>query len=435
MCPESGRLPQVTEPTANRRRRLRMPAVLRDEPQYRLLFTGQVLSIIGDRVTALVLPFAVLSIGGRVGAVAIVSAAQFLPFAVLALPAGVWADRLDRKKILITSDTVRFACQLTAAILLLTGNADVLHLAALAAVYGAADAFFAPAFTGLLPGTVAQVNLQPANALIGLSYSTGSIAGPVLAGGLVAASGPGGALLFDAATFAVSVVCLVPMRPRPLRQGMGGDAPQVATDHFVRSLRDGWSEVRSRSWVVAFLGGMASYHAIVLPAIFVLGPVLVNNELGGARDWAIITAGFGIGALVGDILLLHWRPRFALRVAALMLMGASCQAAFIGSGLGVWAIAGFEVLAGVCVTGCFTLWETSLQEHVPANVLSRVSSYDYLTSAGLIPLGNLLSGVAVAAIGLHESLFTMTALGITAALAVIAVPAVRHLPRGTTTDP
>jgi hypothetical protein len=216
---------------------------------------------------------------------------------------------------------------------------------------------------------------------------------------------------------------------------MGADAPQAATDHFVRSLRDGWSEVRSRSWVVAFLGGMASYHAIVLPAIFVLGPVLVNNELGGARDWAIITAGFGIGSIVGDILLLHWRPRFALRVAALMLMGASCQAAFIGSGLGVWAIAGFEVLAGVCVTGCFTLWETSLQEHVPANVLSRVSSYDYLTSAGLIPLGNLLSGVAVAAIGLHESLFTMTALGITAALAVVAVPAVRHLPRATITDP
>ena len=178
---------------------------------------------------------------------------------------------------------------------------------------------------------------------------------------------------------------------------------------------------------------MASYHAIVLPAIFVLGPVLVNDELGGAKDWAIITAGFGIGSILGDILLLHWRPRFALRVAALMLMGASCQAAFIGSGLGVWAIAGFEVVAGVCVTGCFTLWETSLQEHVPGEVLSRVSSYDYLTSAGLIPLGNLLCGAGVVAIGLHESLFTMSALGIAAALAVVAVPAVRHLPRATAT--
>jgi hypothetical protein len=420
----------VTQPTPGRQRRLRVPAVLRDEPQYRLLFTGQVLSIIGDRVTAIVLPFAVLSIGGKVGDVAIVSAAQFLPFAILALPAGVWADRLDRKRILITSDAVRFACQLTAATLLLTGSASVTQLVVIAAVYGAADAFFAPSFTGLLPGTVAPVNIQPANALIGLSYSTGSIAGPVLAAGLVALSGPGGALLFDAATFAVSVICLVPLRPRTLRVGQGDDAH---TPHFLRSLRDGWSEVRSRSWVVAFLGGMASYHAIVLPAIFVLGPVLVNDELGGAKDWAIITAGFGIGSILGDILLLHWRPRFALRVAALMMIGASCQAAFIGSGLGVWGIAALEVLGGVCVTGTFTLWETSLQEHVPGQVLSRVSSYDYLTSTGLIPLGNLLCGAAVVAIGLHQSLFTMSALGIAAALAVVAVPAVRHLPRATAT--
>ena len=410
--------------------------MLRDEPQYRLLFSGQVLSIIGDRVTAIVLPFAVLSIGGRVGDVAIVSAAQFLPFAVLALPAGVWADRLNRKKILITSDAVRFVCQLTAATLLLTGHADVTDLVVLAAVYGAADAFFAPTFTGLLPGTVAPVNLQPANALIGLSYSTGSIAGPVLAAGLVAAAGPGGALLFDAATFAISVSCLVPLRPGTVREGLGEEvlsATEEASEPFLRSLHDGWSEVRNRPWVLAFLGGMASYHMIVLPAIFVLGPVLVHDELGGAKDWAIITAGFGIGSILGDVLLLRWRPRFALRVAALMLMGASCQAAFIGSGFGVWAIAGLEVLGGVCVTCTFTLWETSLQEHVPGKVLSRVSSYDYLTSTGLIPLGNLLSGVAVAAVGLHQSLFTMSALGISAALAVVAVPAVRHLPRGATT--
>jgi len=170
-------------------RRFPLPTVLHDEPQYRLLFFGQVLSILGDRVTMVVLPFAVLAVGGHVGDVAIVSAAQFLPFAVLALPAGVWADRLDRKKILVASDVTRFACQLLAGVLLVTDQAHVVHLAAIAAVYGAADAFFAPAFTGLLPGTVAPVNLQPANALRGLSYSTGSIVGPVLGGLLVAGVG------------------------------------------------------------------------------------------------------------------------------------------------------------------------------------------------------------------------------------------------------
>src|SRR6187431_3587345 len=106
-------------------RRIRLPAVLRDEPQYRLLFGSQVLSILGDRVTSVVLPFAVLSVGGGVREVALVSAAQFLPFAVLALPAGVWADRLDRKRILVTSDLVRMTCQLVAATLLLGGTATI----------------------------------------------------------------------------------------------------------------------------------------------------------------------------------------------------------------------------------------------------------------------------------------------------------------------
>ena len=99
--------------------------MLRDEPQYRLLFGSQVLSILGDRVTSVALPFAVLATGGGVADVALVSAAQFVPFVVLALPAGVWADRLDRKRILIASDLLRMACQLVAGTLLLGGGASV----------------------------------------------------------------------------------------------------------------------------------------------------------------------------------------------------------------------------------------------------------------------------------------------------------------------
>ena len=415
-----------TEPAPARSRRLRFPRVLREEPQFRLLFSGQVLSVLGDRVMMVALPFAVLAVGGTVRDVALVSTAQFLPFAVLALPAGVWADRLDRKSILVASDVTRFVCQVVAGALLVGGHARVVLLAVLAAVYGAADAFFQPAFTGLLPATVSAGNLQPANALRGLSFSTGSIAGPVLAGALVAGVGPGGAFLFDAGTFAVSVACLVPLRPR----ASGRDAsPAAASARFLIGLRQGWSQVRSRSWVLAFLGGMAAYHVVVLPAIFVLGPVLAADELDGASSWAVVTAGFGAGSVLGDLLLLRWRPRFALRVAALMLVGASCQAAFIGSGLGTWGIAGLELLAGVCVTGTFTLWETSLQEHIPDHALSRVSSYDYLSSAGAIPLGNMLIGFVTAALGLHRTLLAMTVVGVAAAVAVASVPAVRRLPR------
>ena len=405
--------------------------MLRDEPQYRLLFGSQILSIIGDRVTMVALPFAVLAIGGGVADVALVSAAQFLPFVLLSLPAGVWADRLDRRRILIASDVVRLVCQLVTGWLLLTDGASVSLLIGIAAVYGAADSFFAPAFSGLLPSTVAPANLQPANALRGLSFSVGSVVGPVLAGLLIAfAGGPGGALLFDALTFVVSVALLLPLRPRLVARAMREEDPAATTDHFWASLRQGWQEVRTRSWVVGFLTAMSAYHLIVLPAIFVIGPVLMDRELDGARSWAIVVACFGAGAIIGDLIFLRWRPRHAMRVSSLMLAGASCQAAFIGSGLGTWGIGALELVAGIWVTGAFTLWETSLGEHIPEHALSRVASYDYLSSSGAIPLGNLIAGVASATFGIHETLVGMTVLGVGISLAVASLSSVRNLPRG-----
>jgi MFS family permease len=411
-----------------------VPTVLREEPAYRLLFGSQVLSVVGDRVASVALPFAVLAIGGGVAEVAITSAAQFLPFVVLAVPAGVWADRWDRKRILVVSDSVRLVTQTLAAILLLTGEARVVHLVVLAAVFGAADAFFSPAFSGLLPTTVSPGNLQPANALRGLTFSLANVIGPVVAGVLIGfAGGPGSAFVFDAATFACSVLLLLPLRTSVVDVAAEDDEQAAPETSFGTSLREGWREVRSRSWVLGYLGAFSVYHAITLPAIFVVGPVLMADHYDGARSWAVITALFGVGNILGDLLLLVWRPAYALRVGALMLVGASCQAAIIGSHLPVWGMGLLELLTGVCVTGTFTLWETSLGEHIPPGSLSRVSSYDYLSSTGMIPLGNVLVGASAALLGVYPTLLVMTVLGIGAALLVLAVPAVRHLPRGTET--
>ena len=405
-----------------------VPRVLREEPQYRLLFGSQVLSVLGDRVTSVALPFAVLSVGGGVRDVALTSTAQFQPFVVLAVPAGVWADRWERKRILIGSDVVRLVTQTVAAVLLLSGNAEVVHLAVLAAVFGAADAFFAPAFSGLLPTTVEPGNLQPANALRGLTFSLANVAGPVVAGVLIGyAGGPGAALVFDAATFLVSVVLLLPLRPRVVDRATAEE--QAAPASFRAALREGWHEVRSRTWVMGYLGGFSVYHAMVLPAIFVVGPVLMHDHYDGARSWALVTALFGIGNIAGDVLLLLWRPAYALRVGALMLVGSSCQAAIIGSHLPVWGIGLLELLTGICVTGMFTLWETSLGEHIPPRSLSRVSSYDYLSSTGMIPLGNVVVGALAALLGIYPALVVMTVVGIGAALVVVSIPSVRHLPR------
>ena len=143
-----------------------------------------------------------------------------------------------------------------------------------------------------------------------------------------------------------------------------------------------------------------------------------------------MVAAFGAGAIVGDVVLLRWRPRFALRVAALALLGASAQAAIIGSGLPIAGIAALEFVAGAAVTWFFSLWETSLQEHVPDETLSRVSSYDYLASAGLLPLGIAVAGPASVAFGLQTTLVAMSVIGWASALALLSVGAVRNLPRG-----
>jgi MFS family permease len=400
-----------------------IPAVLREERQFRLLFGGQALSVIGDRMTAVVMPFAVLSIGGSATDVGLVAAAGFLPFIFLGLVGGVIADRLERRRILLASDAVRLVTQALAGVLLLSGSAEVWHLAALAAVFGAADSFFSPAFTGLMPLTIAEPHhIQPANALRGMSFSTGSIVGPVLAGLLVATVGEGGALLADAATFAVSVACLAALRPRVVERG---DPEPFATD-----LRGGWREVRARSWVWSFLLAMVVYHVIVLPSIWVLGPVLMEEELDGATSWAIITTAFGLGSIVADVVLLRFKPRFALRTAAVALAFASCQAVIIGSGLPILAIAAVEFVAAIGVSGFFTLWETTLQEHIPEASLSRVSSYDYVASAGMMPLGTVLAGPIAEAVGIHETLAAMSAFGVAAAVLLLALPAVRNLPRG-----
>jgi MFS family permease len=399
-----------------------LPAVLREERQFRLLFLGQALSVVGDRMTQVVLPFAVLSIGGSVTDVGIVAAAGFLPFIFLGLIGGVVADRMERRRILIASDVVRLVSQAAAGVLLVTGTAEVWHLAALTAAFGAADAFFSPAFTGLLPQTIAEPHhLQPANALRGMSFSTGSIVGSVLGGLLVAGVGEGGALIADAATFGVSVLCLLSLRPRVVERG---DPEPFAID-----LRGGWREVRTRTWVWSFLLAMVIYHVVVLPSIWVLGPVLMEEDFDGAASWAVITAAFGLGSIVADLLLLRWRPRFALRAAGVGLALASCQAVIIGSGLPLAAIAAVEFLAAIGVSAFFTLWETSLQEHIPADSISRVSSYDYVASAGMMPLGVIVAGPVSVALGIHATLAWMSAIGVAAALALLAVPVVRNLPR------
>jgi len=163
------------------------------------------------------------------------------------------------------------------ALLLLSGEARVWHLLVLFALFGAADAFFSPASTGLVPDTVSPGRLQQANALISLSRSASWIAGPLIAGLIVTSAGPGWAFAIDAATFVVSSVSLallhLPGTPGRRRIGMLAD------------LRSGWRELTARSWVWTTIVRYSVSNLAMAP-LFVLGPVVAQQSLGGRRHGA-----------------------------------------------------------------------------------------------------------------------------------------------------
>jgi MFS family permease len=401
----------------------RLPASLREHGAFRLLFWGQALSVIGDRITPVAIAFAVLGLGSATD-LGVVLAAGGIPFALFALAGGVWADRVGRRRVMLASDVIRAISQTATALLLLTGTAEVWMLAVLAFVYGTSAALFMPALMGLIPQTVSPARLQEANGLLALTRSIASVAGPAVAGVLVVAAGSGEAIAVDAATFAASALCLARMR-------LSDDAAAVAVEPepFLAGLRGGWEEVRSRAWLRWGLIAMSVYHVFVLPAVFVLGPALSERELDGASSWAAIVACFGIGGVLGNVVALRIPLRRPVLIAALALVGASTQAAIIGSGMGTVGIAALELLAGICVALFFTLWDLSIQEQIPSHIVSRVSAYDFSVSMGLMPLGMAVCGPIADAIGLQATLLGMSAVGLAGALGWLAQPSVRRLRR------
>jgi MFS family permease len=387
------------------------------EQRFRLLWTAHSLSAIGDSMIIVAVAFAALKIGGSATAVGLVFAANLIARAALMLVGGVWADRLPRQWVMLTSDLVRGVSQAAGAALLLTGAAELWHLAVIAAVHGGAAAFFVPASNGLVPDTVSPERLQQANALMGLSRHVFGVAGPALAGVLVAAFGPGWVYAIDAITFAVSAGFLV-------RLPAEGSRPE--RKNFVSDLVDGWRELTARSWVWTSIVYFSAFNLAIAP-FFVLGPVVCERELDGARDWGLIMTGASIGAILGGVIALRVRPRRPLLTVYLLISVCALQPALFVRPFPALAIAAAAVLAAATMNFSTTVWLTVLQEHIPRAAISRVSAYDWLGSLIFMPAGFALAGPVSDAIGIDATLWGAAALIIGSNLAIVAVPSVRHL--------
>ena len=390
----------------------------------RLLLAGQWVSFIGDALFPVALAFAVLDeLDGSAGQLGIVLAAQALPLALLVLAAGVWADRLPRQRIMLVSDAGRAAVQFAVAALLLSGAAELWMLVVLVALYGAFEAGFRPAAGGLVPQLAGPEHLQQANALMGLGQNAGFVIGPALGGLLVVAFGPGAAIAVDGATFLVSALFLIRMGSPPSPRASEGRAG------FLEELRGGVAEVRRRRWMWSFMPALTAYHLIALPCVLALGPVIADQRLAGAASWAAITVGFGVGTILGGILSLRVEFQRPMLACVLCFVGASCQPIIIGFAGSTTAIAGFELLAGIAVSAGFTQWETTLGREIPAQALSRVTSLDWFTTAGTMPLGFAAVAGVAAAIGTQTTMLVSALVVIALCGAALAMGDVTRLRR------
>jgi MFS family permease len=402
------------------------PRVL-GEPAYRRLWIGRTVSLVGDGIAPVALAFAILDLTGSATDLGIVLALHSLVLIALVLVGGVIADRISPRRAMLGADLARTVSMGLIAVLLLAGTAEIWELALLYAVDGAATAFFNPASNAIAPQVVPPSRLQEANALLSFSRWMGKVAGPALAGILLALGSPGSALGIDAATFAVSAACLWGVRAPGLRPaGQGGS--------FLAELRHGWREFSSRSWQVAIILSLAFSNLIFPGAFLVLGPAVARESLGGSSSWALIAAAWGAGGLLGGLVALNIRPRRPLLVGESFVVLFAVPVFLLAGPAATAVVALGALVGGAAISLAEVLYETTQAQQIPPEALSRVTAYDWLGSLALEPLGLALIGPVAAGLGVSTTLW-LSAVALTLLqAAVLLVPSVRRL-EATTSEP
>jgi MFS family permease len=373
------------------------------------LFLGQAASTIGDRIVFVALALYVTDIGSPTD-VGVVLAAATLPLVGFLLIGGVWADRLPRNQVMIVADLVRFGLHATLAALIFADAVQIWHIVVIEALFGTAEAFFRPAYTGLVPQTVPEEMIQDAKAAGGTVETVAEFAGPALATALVLGLGAGWAFALDAATFLVSAFFLTRVRPRER-----GTPPERQT--VLEELREGYAEVRSRAWIWVTVVAFAVALLLSFGPWTTLGPTIAEDEYGSTGVFGLLAAAMGAGTMLGALLGFRWRPLHPMRIGFLWTLPWPAVTAAFALGAPLLVLVPLFAAAGVGLALFAIWWDTALAERVPPHTLSRVSAYDWMGSLALLPLGYLLAGP------LGEALGSSLVLGVGSVLATLVLAA------------
>jgi MFS family permease len=396
---------------------------------FRLLWSGMCISLLGDGAFLVALVWQVYVLSDTATAMSLVGIAMTVPTIVFLLVGGVASDRLDRRRIMLAADLVRGVAVGLLAVLSLAGALELWHIVVLVVFYGSGAAFFAPAFDAIVPELLPAERLGQANALDQVVRPIAlRLAGPALGGVVVGALGSGTAFALDAASFMASAAALLAMRAPAGRR--------TATGVSLRDdLREGWRFVRRRSWLWVTFASAAIAYLLFMGPVEVLLPLLVKQGLGGsAAELGLVFAAGGLGSVACAVVLgQRGLPRRDITFMYVAWTLATLAVAGYGLSASVWQL----MLACLVFNGLETagtiVWATAKQRHVPADMLGRVSSLDWLISIGLLPLSFALTGPVSGAIGVRATLIGAGVLGAVVTFAALFIRGVRSVEGGSVT--
>ncbi|MEV5595301.1 MFS transporter [Streptomyces sp. NPDC052496] len=383
---------------------------------FRFLWAGQAVSAVGDQLFTIAVSLRVIEVGGDAGDVGLVIGGRMLAMVLFALLGGVWADRVPRRRAMMLADGFRLAA-LTVVVLGAFDTAT-LSLAVMTFLVGSGEAFFRPAYGGLVPSLVPEERLLSANVWRSGMESAAAVVGPALGGLLVATAGTRTAFVINAVSFAVSLVCVLavtePPRERP-----------ATRSSVIQETREGLSAVRRVRWVSAILAMTALQTMFVVAPHMVLLPVITQEKFSGPSAYGLVLAMFSLSGLVGTIVV--GRVKLRRPGTSAMIFNALFTTVplvlLTPFSLG-WVVGGY-VIAGLAMMPFNALLHTALQRQFSPSILGRVSSVDWLCSLALLPLGLACAGPLADALGRTTVLVVAAVVQLAASLLVLTVPGVR----------
>lgn len=377
-------------------------------PAYRWLALALAASSFASGVWIVALVWEVIRMGGGPGQLSTVMTASAVGVLVPALLAGVVADRVPQKTILLVVALVETAGMALIAVLSATDLNALWMLASVTFVTGMGMAFYYPAYSAWLPALIPESDLQAVNGFEGMVRPTiGQAIGPAVAGAVVASASPGTAFTVAAVSSALALLFLARVPATPVRRTLD----EAHAGHPVRAafadMREGFAYMVRTPWLLATLLFASLMILVMMGPLEVLIPFLVKDRLGGGpSDHSYVLAAFGIGGALGSLVMASVRmPRRYLTVMNLGWGVGALPFVVIALADSVWVVVAAALVMGALFSFPMVIWGTLLQRRVPPHLLGRVASLDFFVSVSLMPVSMALAGPVSDAIGLRNTFY------------------------------